>query len=200
MKAILAWLHHHAIFKGRVAGITEALSSIIPTHSRILDVGAGDGRIAKGFGEATASLAVEGIDVMLRPDTKIPVSLFDGSKIPFPDDSFDVVTFVDVLHHTDDPDALLKEAARVASTAVVIKDHLCENAVDHFTLRAMDWVGNAPHGVVLPYNYAAHKTWLTWFETANLTVEEFSTQVKLYPAPLSWIFGRRLHFVARLSV
>jgi len=104
-----------------------------------------------------------------------------------------------VLHHTEDPFVLLSEAARVARQAVILKDHLSENLLDHATLRLMDWVGNAPHGVVLPYNYASRATWMDWFDKAGLDIASFETSVPLYPAPLSWIFGRKLHFVARLS-
>jgi 2-polyprenyl-3-methyl-5-hydroxy-6-metoxy-1,4-benzoquinol methylase len=35
--------------------------------------------------------------------------------------SFDVVMFVDVLHHTKDPMVLLREARRVARRAIVVK-------------------------------------------------------------------------------
>jgi len=94
---------------------------------------------------------------------------------------------------------LISEAGRVARKAVIIKDHLSENALDHWTLRLMDWVGNAPHGVVLPYNYAPRKDWETWFEKAGLKVDVFDTDVPLYPFPLNLVFGRKLHFVARLT-
>ncbi|MEM9969915.1 MAG: class I SAM-dependent methyltransferase [Pseudomonadota bacterium] len=197
-KAILGKVHHHAIFTGRVAGIVEAMGPMIPQASKILDVGAGDGRIAAGLANRSSAKSVEGLDVMHRPTADIPITLFNGTEIPFADNSFDVVTFVDVLHHTDNPGVLINEAARVAREAVVIKDHFSENAVDNLTLRLMDWVGNAPHGVVLPYNYASRDAWRRWFGEAQLTQDETSDRVDLYPVPLSWIFGRGLHFVSRL--
>ena len=95
--------------------------------------------------------------------------------------------------------ALISEASRVARKAVIIKDHLSENKLDHLTLRVMDWVGNAPHGVVLPYNYAPRRDWDQWFATAGLKTDAFVTDVPLYPAPAKWVFGRKLHFIARLT-
>ncbi|WP_333711854.1 class I SAM-dependent methyltransferase [Yoonia sp.] len=198
LKKSIGQAHEKLIFNRRVKVLVQQIGALIPQNASILDVGTGDGQIAKMIGERQTGTTVQGIDIMLREVTHIPVTLFDGTKIPFEDNSVDVVTFVDVLHHTDDPQILISEAARVAKTAVIIKDHLSENALDHATLRLMDWVGNAPHGVVLPYNYAPRRQWDHWFKTAELAEDSFSTQVPLYTAPLSWVFGRSLHFIARL--
>jgi SAM-dependent methyltransferase len=179
--------------------LARALGDLVPVGSTILDVGTGDGQIARRIAETQPQTTVQGIDVMLRPETHVPVALFDGATIPFADKSFDVVTFVDVLHHTDDPGCLLAEASRVARKVVILKDHLAENGVNRLTLRVMDWVGNAPHGVVLPYNYASRQQWDEWFAAARLQVDRFRTDVPLYPAPFSAVFGRKLHFVARLT-
>ncbi len=199
LKRSIGQAHEKLVFNRRVKVLVDALGALIPEDAQMLDVGTGDGQIAKMIGERQSGTTVQGIDIMLRETTHIPVTLFDGTTIPFDDNSVDVVTFVDVLHHTDDPQILISEAARVARKAVVIKDHLSENSLDHATLRLMDWVGNAPHGVVLPYNYAPRKQWDLWFKNAGLRQEHFSTDVPLYAAPLSWIFGRGLHFVAQLS-
>ena len=191
--------HESLVFDRRVKVLIESIGSLVPSGSKLLDVGTGDGQIAKAIGEQQADVDVRGIDIMLRKKTHIPVEIFDGTTMPLEDKSVDVVTFVDVLHHTDDPSVLIEEASRVARKAVIIKDHLSENTLDHWTLRLMDWVGNAPHGVVLPYNYAPHTAWNGWFSKAGLNVDVFNTDVPLYPAPLSWIFGRKLHFVTRLT-
>ena len=190
--------HEKLVCNRRVRVLVEEIGALLPPGSDMLDVGTGDGQIAKMIGARQDGTKVQGIDIMQRETIHIPVTLFDGTTIPMEDDSVDVVTFVDVLHHTDDPQILISEASRVARKAVIIKDHLSENKLDHLTLRAMDWVGNAPHGVVLPYNYAPRRDWDGWFEKAGLTTDEFITDVPLYPAPLSWVFGRKLHFVARL--
>ncbi len=199
MTSALGRLHERAVFNRRVEVLADTLSALIPAESELLDVGTGDGSIALKIANRADRVTVRGVDIMKRPTTHIPVTLFDGITLPFADKSVDVVSFVDVLHHTDDPQVLISEAARVARKAVVIKDHLSENRIDHMTLRFMDWVGNAPHGVVLPYNYAPRATWEAWFEAAGLTPETFDTQVPLYPVPFNLIFGRGLHFVARLT-
>lgn len=124
---------------------------------------------------------------------------FDGHRIPFDDNSFDVVMFVDVLHHTDDPHILLTEAQRVAKQAIVLKDHLRDGLLAGPTLRLMDWFGNAHHGVVLPYNYWTEQRWRDSFAGLGMTIEHWITQVGLYAWPASLLFDRQLHFVARLK-
>jgi len=199
LKKSIGQAHEKLVFNRRVRVLVDEIGKLLPPQSQMLDVGTGDGQIAKMIGERQEGTVVQGIDIMHREVIHIPVTLFDGKVIPMEDNSVDVVTFVDVLHHTDDPQILISEASRVARKAVIIKDHLSENALDHATLRAMDWVGNAPHGVVLPYNYAPRKDWDKCFTNAGLETDEFVTDIPLYPAPLSWVFGRKLHFIARLT-
>ena len=63
--------------------------------------------------------------------------------------------FVDVLHHTEDPMALLGEAVRVARKTIVVKDHTLNGFLAGPTLHFLDRVGNARHDVALPYNYTS---------------------------------------------
>jgi SAM-dependent methyltransferase len=200
IKGMVGAVHSGVVFGRRTRVLTEELRKQTVGCQRILDVGTGDGQIARDLATGRPGTMVEGIDVFVRPHTHIPVTVFDGTTIPFADGSFDAVTFSDVLHHTDDPAVLIREAARVSRGVVVIKDHLSENAFDHATLRFMDWVGNAPHNVRLPYNYASRAQWNAWFKDAGLEVAEFNTAIPLYPFPFSAVFGRGLHFVAQLRV
>jgi SAM-dependent methyltransferase len=143
---------------------------------------------------------VEGIEVLTRPQAAIPIRIFDGVRVPYADGSVDVVLLVDVLHHTDDPGLLLRESARVARSAILIKDHLREGIGARLTLRAMDWVGNARHGVRLPYNYWSRAEWQRAFSRLGLAVREWHSSLGLYPMPASLVFDRSLHFVAVLGV
>ena len=107
----------------RVRVLSRQIVSVLPRDVSILDVGCGDGEIDQLVGELREDVDIRGIDVLVRPDAKIPVKEFDGMEIPYPDDSFDGVVFVDVLHHSDDAKKLLGEARRVARSFIVIKDH-----------------------------------------------------------------------------
>jgi hypothetical protein len=63
----------------------------------------------------------------------------------------------------------------------------------------MDDIGNARHGVVLPYNYWPRARWMEVARGLGLRVTFWESDLGLYPWPASLIFGRSLHFVARLE-
>jgi SAM-dependent methyltransferase len=175
------------------------MAPLIPANARVLDVGCGDGLISKMIQDHRPDTSIEGIDVLLRPKAHIPVSLFDGSRLPYADGSFDTVMFVDVLHHTDDPAVLLREAARVSTGKLLIKDHMRKGLLAGPTLYFMDWVGNARHGVVIPANYWPEPQWRDAFARTGLEIEVWNTDIPLYPWWATWAFGRSLHFIARLA-
>lgn len=193
-------LHGKWIYGHRVRALRDLLAgSLPPGVTRVLDVGCGDGLVDRLVNDVRPELQIEGIDVLVRPETHIPVTRFDGRRIPHPDASFDAVTFVDVLHHVEDPAALLAEAARVARRCIVIKDHLLDRPLAGATLRLMDWVGNARHGVVLPYNYWPTRRWMDAFGALGLAPVSWRTDLRLYPAALDWLFGGSLHCLAVLE-
>jgi SAM-dependent methyltransferase len=191
---------HEAQVYGRRAGVlSSVLADHVPDGSSVLDVGCGDGLISSRLQDSRRRIVVDGIDVLVRPRTHIAVTRYDGRSFPFDDDSRDVVLFVDVLHHTDDPLALLQEARRVARKWIVIKDHLLEGLLAGPTLSFMDWVGNARHGVRIPANYWPKSRWRDAFRRLGLREDRWTEDVPLYPWWGQWAFGRSLHFVARLE-
>ena len=192
-------VHGKAVFDRRIEVLTRTLADFIPANARVLDIGCGSGTLARRIMALRPDVAIEGIDVLVRPGTEIPVTRFDGDTIPWEDGHFDIALFVDVLHHTEAPARLLAEAKRVSRGGIVIKDHFREGVFADATLRFMDWVGNAQLGVVLPYNYLSDPEWRGIWSRLGLKVERLTDKVGLYPAPFSWLFDRRLHFVARLA-
>lgn len=191
-------VHERFVLGRRVRVIAHHLAALVPQGSDVLDVGAGDGAVAHALLLERPDLRAEGIDVLVREKTHIPVRPFDGTHIPAEPRSVGTVMLVDVLHHTDDPGAMLREAARVARDAIVVKDHLVQGVLARPTLRFMDRVGNARHGVRLPYNYLTRAQWNEAFAVAGLRVDRWIPALGLYPRPASWLFDRALHFATRL--
>jgi SAM-dependent methyltransferase len=80
-------------------------------HGRVLDIGAGDGLLARTFPQRdvwSVDLAVAGLR---RVTGRAVVALADA--LPFPAETFDTVVLSEVLEHVPDPMATLLEARRV---------------------------------------------------------------------------------------
>lgn len=196
----LELLHGGYVHKRRISVLSEWCSSLLLPNACVLDVGSGDGQLARLVSDKRPDISIQGIDASVRQGTAIPVEKFDGTSIPYSDGSFDVVMFLDVLHHTNDPMVLLSEAVRVARQVILIKDHLLQGALAYSTLQFMDWVGNARHNVALPYNYWTPAQWRAAFDKLGFAVTSWESNLKLYPFPADLIFGRSLHFIAALQV
>jgi SAM-dependent methyltransferase len=191
--------HGRVVYGRRISVLARHLREMLPHSASVLDVGAGDGLLASRILATRPDLRIRGVDVMIRPESHIPVELFDGVRLPFADREFDVVMMIDVLHHATDQRALLAETARVARRAVVIKDHVVQGALARPTLSFMDWVGNARHGVALPYAYWTAAEWRQRLAEAGLRPKDRRDHLALYPWPASLVFDRGLHFIALLE-
>ena len=198
--SLIEQIHAGYIQQKRLDGLVRHLKEVMPENASVLDVGCGDGRLSALLREKRPDLVVEGIDVLQRDKTWFPVRQFDGRTIPANAVSVDVVMFIDVLHHTDDPYTLLREAIRVARKSIIIKDHLINGFLAEPTLRFMDRIGNARYGVASPGNYWHQSQWDEAFQTLALTPVDWLEKLELYPKVVDMWFGRSLHFLARLEV
>ncbi|MGI9051790.1 MAG: class I SAM-dependent methyltransferase [Ilumatobacteraceae bacterium] len=203
MRGIRQWffdvmrrLHASLVHHRRVANLGRVLAAAIPRDVRtLLDVGSGDGLLARSVTTHRPDLAITGVDIVPRRETFMEVALYDGTRLPFANNAFDAVMLVDVLHHAADIHVLLCESARVARQVVVVKDHLNERRIDGALLRAMDWLGNRHNDVPLRYRYCSRRQWLTEIPRAGMELETFDDRVGVYPWPLSAVIGRRLHVI-----
>jgi len=171
---------------------------LLPDHAGVLDIGCGDGLIDKLIMEQKQGVNITGCDVVPRTSNFIDVIQYNGTTLPFANKEFDYSLLIDVVHHADNPPALLKEAARVARSGIIIKDHLADRLLAIPILRLMDWIGNERFKVALPYTYWKRRKWQEQFRELGLKLENIDERIPLYPPWADWLFGYRLHFIALL--
>jgi len=192
-------LHDKFVYDRRMNLLSDIISSQLHDGEKVLDIGCGDGKIDYLIMQKK-NVKIHGVDVLLRDKRYIPVEEYDGKLLPFNDDSFDVVIFIDVLHHIENQIDILTEAKRVAREIIIIKDHLLKGVLANATLKFMDYFGNAHYGVALTYNYLDKTTWESIFIKLDLDPKIWVDKLNLYPFPFNLLFDRKLHFVTNLLV
>ena len=84
---------------------------------RLLDVGCGEGnflrRASRRFETHGVDISVEGVELARQVSGLDTVLVASAVELPFPDEFFAVVTCLDVLEHLEQPEAALREFARV---------------------------------------------------------------------------------------
>jgi ubiquinone/menaquinone biosynthesis C-methylase UbiE len=105
----------------RVAEKLVQLAPFLRPGDSILDVGAGncvlcDALRSRRYDVTPIDVADESFVASVKP------LLYDGRRLPFPADCFDVALLITVLHHARAPDDLVAEASRVARRIVIIEE------------------------------------------------------------------------------
>lgn len=103
----------------------------IKKGSKILDFGCGSGIVGKAF-QNHFGAEVFGIDIKDMRISDTPFKIYDGEKIPFPDNYFDVVLSAYVLHHIDDQRSVLKEIKRVVKDKIIIFEDVPNGIIPRF--------------------------------------------------------------------
>ena len=114
----------------RVLRVVQGFIRMLQIRS-LLDVGTATGLGMRQLKQAVPDLLVCGVEpvsalidqgVQLGAASTISLVRASGEALPFPDASFDAVCEFAVLHHAENPAAVVKEMLRVARRAVFICD------------------------------------------------------------------------------
>lgn len=156
----------------------------------LLSIGCGDGTI-EHFLIKKLKCKITGLEVTKYKESKIPVILFDGKKIPFRDKEFDSTLFIYSLHHTEDKNDIIKmfeEAKRVTKKEIIILDHSYYNLLDKMMLYTWDYISNKikNYEVKITFNFLKEEEWTRLFSKFN-----FSIALKSHPF-FSSVFYRLL--------
>jgi precorrin-6B methylase 2 len=71
--SVLDRLHQWHVSGRRVRVLSQHLAKLLPEGATVLDVGAGDGSLARAVMERRPDVDVRGIEVLLRPTPHIPI-------------------------------------------------------------------------------------------------------------------------------
>ncbi|MDX1740907.1 MAG: methyltransferase domain-containing protein, partial [Rhodothermales bacterium] len=107
----------------------------------VLDLGAGEGYVGVEA-QRRLNADVKLADVVDLNRTGLPFSLVGPGRLGFESDSFDYVILYFVLHHAEDPVAVVTEAARVARHGVVVVESVYETPLQLRLLGFLDRFAN----------------------------------------------------------
>lgn len=192
-------VHRKAVQAPRTQRITNTFVHLAGTAESLLDVGAGNGRVAAEVARRIGARNVAGVDVLVQPDAAIPVQSYDGERIPFEDKSFEVVTISDVLHHCAKPREVLRECLRVASRCVLVKDHFCFGPLSNAMLWALDVTGNAEAGILVRGTYFSPNQWVEMVRDAGGLIGALEWPMQIHATPIRWVTRDELQFAMRVE-
>jgi 2-polyprenyl-3-methyl-5-hydroxy-6-metoxy-1,4-benzoquinol methylase len=156
----------------RAKSFCNLLCPFIKPQSTVLDVGAGNMLISKYLMESI-QVQVQGIDIIDMNLTHLPHKLFDGAKIPFKDNSFEISLLIGVLHHVANQKELLNDVKRVTSSKVIVFEDTYQNNIEKTWVRIRDIIGNLPEEVHMNFalNFRTETEWNSFFKDVGLNIE-----------------------------
>jgi ubiquinone/menaquinone biosynthesis C-methylase UbiE len=158
----------YIIGKARANKISKILLPLLKNSEKILDIGAGTCNITEIL--IKENKKVIPLDIKnLSCVSSIKPLIYDGNKIPFEDDYFDTALIICVLHHTNNQEALLKEAKRVAKNVIVIED-IYKNRFHYFVTKIFDTLINLDWEN--PYKTKSDKEWKETFKKLNFKLKK----------------------------
>ncbi|MFZ4714941.1 MAG: bifunctional 2-polyprenyl-6-hydroxyphenol methylase/3-demethylubiquinol 3-O-methyltransferase UbiG [Bacteriovoracaceae bacterium] len=176
-------------------------SRIKNQESHVLDVGCGGGFLSNalsnlGFLVTGVDLSQESLNVAERFDStkKVKYLCANAYELPFPDQSFDVVTAMDFLEHVDDPQRAVSEFARVLKPGGQFFYHTFNrNLLSWFVIiKLVEWlVKNTPKDMHVLRLFIKPNELVSFCNNSGMKVEEMTGIKPLFSSiKLSDVFKR----------
>jgi len=157
---------HYSLVSPHIAGL-----------GTLLDFGCGDLGMAQELTNMYPRLRITGIDVV-APESFVPTRRvrffpYDGIRIPFPARSFDGVFASHVFHHTNDPEAALRECVRVAKKKLIFIEPVLRHPWEKPGFCFMDSLANVfrKEKIPMPFTVQSYPWWKGIGSKLKLTLQ-----------------------------
>lgn len=193
----------------RGTNLSQMISRLNLNHSKILDLGCGNGIYTKKIMKLVTATEAYGIDIKQtslkeaekRGITGIRADL-NTDRLPFDDDYFDLIIFLDVIEHLLNPDNALKEAYRVLKSRghfIIMTPNLSswmnriyllfgyqppDSEVSTIIKFGNPWRGGFASGHIRPFTARALKELLVYHGFIVKHIQSFSHNKGSLPYPL----------------
>ncbi len=179
------------------ADVEKAIGDLKLRPSTVaLDVATGAGHTAvylagKGFqvtaGDISTGMMEQAKNLAAEKNVKIDFREFPAEKLPFPDNSFGLVTCRVAAHHFSSPEMFIRESARVMKTygyLMIIDSTVPDDHVEaHEWMDELEKLRDPSHG-----RYVTPNQWRKWCVDSGLTVSKL--QIESFKQPdINWYFN-----------
>lgn len=147
----------------------ERLFKFYKKNEKILDIGSGN--CGLNFLTQESGFKIQGIDIVNKSAfKKIIPHLYDGVKLPYKNNEFDIVQLITVLHHIKDPEKTIEEAIRVGKKIIIMED-IYTNKLQKYTTFIADSINNWEF-FGHPHTNKTDVEWRQIFEKNKLKIEK----------------------------
>ena len=175
----------------------QAFDGFLKGDESVLDFGCGDLALAAVLLKKYPKLKITGVDVVdfSKKPKNIQYVSYNGSKLPFKNNSFDTVISFYVFHHCPSAAASFKECARVARGRIVFVESVYRYPWERPFMKLLDWIYNKvkSESVPLSYQFLSYKGWQKVFIENNIKIKK-SKRIKqiflpeILPIGISYVF------------
>lgn len=160
----------------------EKILPFIQEEESVLDFGCSTMAVSK-YIASKKKISLTGIDTIDYNIQDANFIKYNGGRLPFNDEQFDVVLSLFVLHHTDDSPFYLKELIRVSKRKIILCEDTYKNRIEEILVKLMDYFYNFNLFKNIDEratNFKSVKEWNELFEKNKVNIKTFK-RISTFP-------------------